>query len=885
VNGFHVLFMTVKSIFNIKTMKKNYWYLLGLLLLLVSAQTYGQGIFLGKSSDLLRSIKERSETSTARSTMRLPLTIPSSILQGKINYRTGGTDREYVIGEIENVSNASFYLRIEGTLLEGHIILRDSKKAYKYYSDSNGNAYVSEVSIHEVLCINFDQPPAQPGANLRAQAAAVSQAALSLESYPGGNGCVLLDVDGQYVSGTLWNNGNPINAAPANLTDAQVQETWEIVSEDFRPFHLNVTTSEAVFNAYPKNRRMRCIITPTNTAAPGAGGVAYIGSFNWNDDTPCWVFNGGVKGAAEAASHEVGHTFGLGHDGRTSPSEGYYAGHGNWAPIMGVGYYESVTQWSKGEYTNANNKEDDLAKMSSATYGVGYRADDRGNTIATATALQYSAAGTVAASQNFGVIERTGDVDVFSFTTSGGTVTLNANPAARHADLDILLTLYNSSGGVVTTANPTTLAAGISASLNQGTYYLAVDGTGSGNPATDGYSDYASLGSYSISGTIPPPVTTTAAATFYHDCNFSTNGYVVGLDQGNYTTAQLVAKGILNNDISSLKVQSGYEVVLYKGDNFQGTFSGFTADVGCLVSFGINDSTSSLRVRSVSNQLPVVSITSPAAGAVLATPANITINANASDADGGIAKVEFFNGTTKLGEDTSSPYSFSWSGVAAGSYTIIAKATDDRGGQSSTQVTVTVGTPVAATIYQHCEYNTAGYIIDLPVGNYTLAQLNARGIADNDISSLKVKSGYEVILYQNDSYQGSAYLFRSDFSCLVSLTVNGAPINLNDWASSVVVRASTATAAATIASASVYQEETPSLSISPNPAANEVTVRLGNKADASFPVKIFTLHGVEVVSEQVQNGQPINVADLEPGIYLLKVYTGKDVQVSRIIKK
>jgi hypothetical protein len=109
---------------------------------------------------------------------------------------------------------------------------------------------------------------------------------------------------------------------------------------------------------------------------------------------------------------------------------------------------------------------------------------------------------------------------------------------------------------------------------------------------------------------------------------------------------------------------------------------------------------------------------------------------------------------------------------------------------------------------------------------------------------------------------------------------------LNDWTSSVVVRVSTATAAATVASASVYQEETPSLSISPNPVVNEVTVRFGDKADASFPVKIFTLHGVEVVSEQqVQNGQAINVANLEPGIYLLKVYTGKGVQVSRIVKK
>ncbi len=53
------------------------------------------------------------------------------------------------------------------------------------------------------------------------------------------------------------------------------------------------------------------------------------------------IGNGNEKYTAEAISHEVGHTLGLSHDGRITPSEGYYAGHGSgdtgWAPIMGVG--------------------------------------------------------------------------------------------------------------------------------------------------------------------------------------------------------------------------------------------------------------------------------------------------------------------------------------------------------------------------------------------------------------------------------------------------------------------------------------------------------------------------------------------------------------------
>jgi glucose/arabinose dehydrogenase len=92
-----------------------------------------------------------------------------------------------------------------------------------------------------------------------------------------------------------------------------------------------------------------------------------------------------------------------------------------------------------------------------------------------------------------------------------------------------------------------------------------------------------------------------------------------------------------------------------------------------------------------SNILPTASITSPVNNASFAAPANITINANATDADGTIAKVEFFNGTTKLGEDASSPYSYVWSNVAAGTYSITAKAIDNATGTTtSAAVNLTV---------------------------------------------------------------------------------------------------------------------------------------------------------------------------------------------------
>src|SRR5690606_2641922 len=156
-----------------------------------------------------------------------------------------------------------------------------------------------------------------------------------------------------------------------------------------------------------------------------AGGIAYVNSFSWDSDTPVFVFenqlgNGNEKYTAEAISHEVGHTLGLSHDG--GPSAAYYQGHGSgetgWAPIMGVGYYRELTQWSRGEYSGATNPEDDL-KVIVTKNGFGYRQDDHGNTAQTATDL-----GAVSSFSSWGIIERSSDVDVFTFTVGAGDLSL-----------------------------------------------------------------------------------------------------------------------------------------------------------------------------------------------------------------------------------------------------------------------------------------------------------------------------------------------------------------------------------------------------------------------------------------------------------------------------
>jgi hypothetical protein len=93
------------------------------------------------------------------------------------------------------------------------------------------------------------------------------------------------------------------------------------------------------------------------------------------------------------------------------------------------------------------------------------------------------------------------------------------------------------------------------------------------------------------------------------------------------------------------------------------------------------------------NQAPAVSITSPISGATLTAPADIAINAIASDTDGVVTKVDYYNGTTLLGTASTSPYTIPWNNIGVGNYTLTAKATDNAGAvTTSTPINFTVGT-------------------------------------------------------------------------------------------------------------------------------------------------------------------------------------------------
>src|SRR5204862_7779532 len=83
------------------------------------------------------------------------------------------------------------------------------------------------------------------------------------------------------------------------------------------------------------------------------------------------------------------------------------------------------------------------------------------------------------------------------------------------------------------------------------------------------------------------------------------------------------------------------------------------------------------------NNPPTVSITSPGEDASFTVPTNITITASASDLDGAISKVEFFDGEMKLGQRSGAPYTFVWNNVPVGYHILTAVATDTNADFSS----------------------------------------------------------------------------------------------------------------------------------------------------------------------------------------------------------
>lgn len=333
---------------------------------------------------------------------------------------------------------------------------------------------------------------------------------LNLSSLPAETATIFLDTDGHTVTGTSWNYAGPIYCRASGLSVLQVTEVFNRVAEDFRPFAINVTTDSTKFFAAPLTKRIRVILTIDHQWFGLAGGVAFVNSFTWGDDTPCFVFTAAMnyhtRNISEASSHESGHTLGLFHqsvyDTNCVKTAEYNTGQGNgeigWAPIMGSAYSQNLTLWNNGPNAfgcqNFQNELDIILNSNNLLY----RADDHAPDFSTSTPIIFTG-GLATVS---GIIERNSDQDMFKIILpAAGSFRLDAVPynvgtGNAGSNLDMQVTLYNSTGGPLNVYNPGVLLNSIvDTFLNSGTYYLKVEGRGNTYAP-----DYASLGSYSMAG-------------------------------------------------------------------------------------------------------------------------------------------------------------------------------------------------------------------------------------------------------------------------------------------------------------------------------------------------------------------------------------------------
>lgn len=435
-----------------------------------------------------------------------------------------------------------------------------------------------------------------------------------LHSLMGARQVVYLDFDGHTTTGTAWNSYWNTSSfhSPAFSTDASeafnasellaIQQIWQRVAEFFSPFNINVTTEDpgaaALSYSGASDNSFGIRVVVTDEGGKPWGGIGYTGSFAWNSDTPVFVYANNLadnaKFIADCIAHEVGHALGLSHDGRGG--DAYYWGHTNWAPVMGAGYDAKVVQWSNGAYNGANNTQDDLAIITgAANMGVAYRADDYGNTFATAATFNQTVSNGIATVSTYGIISGSGarnDIDMFAFSVAeGGSINLTVSPwtrgtvsgsgqvidvASPFSMLDIRLILYDANFAVVRGFNDTTRQDAMinTSGLKGGTYYLSVDGTGWGDPLAatpTGWTEYGSLGQYMISGTYtagaelptppppPPPlvlsfdktaVTTTEAggsASFTLKATGATGSVTVQISGLDATEGRLSANSVVLN--------------------------------------------------------------------------------------------------------------------------------------------------------------------------------------------------------------------------------------------------------------------------------------------------------------------------------------------------
>jgi M6 family metalloprotease-like protein len=292
--------------------------------------------------------------------------------------------------------------------------------------------------------------------------------------------------------------------------------------------------------------------------------------------------------------------------------------------------------------------------------------------------------------------------------------------------------------------------------------------------------------------------------------------------------------------------------------------------VGIAVASGNGANTTIAQFDEVSviseNIKPTVSITSPANNSNFTAPLNTVITVNASDADGSVTKVDFFNGSTLLGTDNTAPYSLSWNNVAAGTYNLTAKATDNLGAFTYHTITVTVTNAPSGPITASapCGSNNSNIIYELSASQ----RANA--------------TGYN--WWFNGSSNGIAPVTGSPFKATLSTGNNfgagqvcvGVNYSSAPWYASYCISVSKCAAARE----SLIEEELTSTQAYPNPFTESLSLKLPTQSE----VTVYDARGTLVLSTQAE-GEFYFGSELSTGVYLVKIVSAGSAETIKVIKE
>lgn len=340
------------------------------------------------------------------------------------------------------------------------------------------------------------------------------------------------------------NNGNAFIDNAGTFSPAErlaIRNIWSIVSEDYAPYNINVSTVEPM--AFTDGVAFRQVITNTGpviidpTVASTALGTAKLNGYASGGATDnvgftfasnFADFGGGASGEIAAKSVERGNTSSQ-QFGRALGLRNYASGGMGSPPLAtppqpnGI-MAEPDLGLNRETFSAATNdagaSQVDSGTISGPSNTFGLIIDEHGDTTATATALTPDPAGNGSSYVGTGLIRQESDIDYFSFIVGGNTtITIDVDDFA--GNLDATLTLFDSNGMMI--GSPTNLANSLDATINtnlpDGTYFIAVSGgTVAGN-----------VGRYTVnitsSVTLAPVITTTSSTTAWIQ-----NGPAVAVD-------------------------------------------------------------------------------------------------------------------------------------------------------------------------------------------------------------------------------------------------------------------------------------------------------------------------------------------------------------------